>query len=114
MVLIFISLMAYLIAQMVKSLPAMQEMQVQSLGWEGNGNPLQYSCLENSMDRGAWLVAVQGVAKSWTQLNSFHFSMTNDVDHLFYVLVCHPDIVEVKCLLSIFCPFLLIELFTYF
>ena len=36
----------------------MQENQVQSLGWEdpgvGNGNPLQYSCLENSMDRGAW------------------------------------------------------------
>ena len=40
-------------AQMGKNLPAMQETQVQSLGWEGNGNPLQYSCLENSMDRGA-------------------------------------------------------------
>ena len=35
---------------------------------EGNGNPLQYSCLENSMDRGAWWAIVQGVAKSWTQL----------------------------------------------
>ena len=31
---------------------------------EGNGNPLQYSCLENSMDRGAWQVTVHGVAKS--------------------------------------------------
>ena len=31
---------------------------------EGNGNPLQYSCLENSMDRGAWRVTVRGVAKS--------------------------------------------------
>ena len=31
---------------------------------EGNGNPLQYSCLENSMDRGAWQAAVHGVAKS--------------------------------------------------
>ena len=31
---------------------------------EGNGNPLQYSCLENSMDRGAWQAAVYGVAKS--------------------------------------------------
>ena len=33
---------------------------------EGNGNPLQYSCLENSMERGAWLAAVHGVAKSKT------------------------------------------------
>ena len=31
----------------------------------GNGNPLQYSCLENSMDRGAWWVTVHGVTKSW-------------------------------------------------
>ena len=35
----------------------------------GNGNPLQYSCLENSMDRGAWQAAVHGVMKSQTQLN---------------------------------------------
>ena len=35
---------------------------------EGNGNPLQYSCLENPMDRGAWLAAVQVVAWSQTQL----------------------------------------------
>ena len=34
---------------------------------EGNGNPLQYSCLENSMDRGAWQATVQNVAKNWTQ-----------------------------------------------
>ena len=33
----------------------------------GNGNPLQYSCLENSMDRGAWRAAVDGVTKSWAQ-----------------------------------------------
>ena len=33
---------------------------------EGNGNPLQYSCLENSMDRGARWAIVDGVAKSWT------------------------------------------------
>ena len=33
---------------------------------EGNGNPLQYSCLENPMDRGAWQAAVHGVAKSQT------------------------------------------------
>ena len=34
---------------------------------EGNGNPLQYSCLENSMDRGAWQAIVHGVAKNHTQ-----------------------------------------------
>ena len=33
---------------------------------EKNGNPLQYSCLENSMDRGAWWATVHGVTKSWT------------------------------------------------
>ena len=37
---------------------------------EGNGSPLQYSCLENSMDRGAWLVTVHEVAKSWTRLST--------------------------------------------
>ena len=36
---------------------------------EGNGNPLQYSCLENSMDRGAWQATVHGVTKSWTRLS---------------------------------------------
>ena len=40
----------------------------------GNGNPLQYSCLKNSMDRGAWQATVHGVAKSWRQLNDFHFT----------------------------------------
>ena len=38
-----------------------------SLG-EGNSNPLQYSCLESPMDRGAWWATVHGVAKSWTRL----------------------------------------------
>ena len=35
----------------------------------GNGNPLQCSCLENSMDGGAWQATVHGVTKSWTQLS---------------------------------------------
>ena len=35
----------------------------------GNGNSLQYSCLENSMDRGAWWATVHGVSKSQTQLS---------------------------------------------
>ena len=39
---------------------------------EGNGCPLQYSCLENSMDRGAWRATVPMVAKSQTQLSDFH------------------------------------------
>ena len=38
---------------------------------EGNGNPLQYSCLENPMDRGAWWASVCGVAKSQTRLSDF-------------------------------------------
>ena len=37
---------------------------------EGNGNPLQYSCLGNPMDRGAWWATVHGVAKIWTQLSN--------------------------------------------
>ena len=48
-----------LVARMVKRLPTMQETRVRSLGrehppGEGNGNPLQYSCLENLMEGGAW------------------------------------------------------------
>ena len=41
---------------------------------EGNGTPLQYSCLENPMDGGAWWVTVHGVAKSLTQLSDFTFT----------------------------------------
>ena len=41
---------------------------------EGNGNPLQYSCLENTMDGGAWWAAVHGVAKSRTRLRDFTFT----------------------------------------
>ena len=58
---------------MVKNLPAMQEMQVQSLGREDplekEGNPLQYSSLENPMDRGAWRATVHRVTKSQTRLS---------------------------------------------
>ena len=57
-----------LVAQMVKNLPAMQETQVQSPG-EENGNPLQYSFLEDPMDRGAWLATVHGVVKSQTTID---------------------------------------------
>ena len=40
---------------------------------EGDGYPLQYSCLENSIGRGAWQAAVHGVSESWARLNDFHF-----------------------------------------
>ena len=60
-----------LVAQMVKSLPAMKKTWVRSLGWEdspgeGNGNPLQYSCLENPTDRRNWWATVHGVTESQT------------------------------------------------
>ena len=42
---------------------------------DGNGNPVQYSCLENPMDGGAWWAAVHGVAKSPTRLNDFTFTL---------------------------------------
>ena len=41
---------------------------------EANGYPIQYSCLENSMDRGAWLATVHKVTKSWIRLNDFTFT----------------------------------------
>ena len=41
---------------------------------EGNGTPLQHSCLENPMDGGAWWAAVHGVAKSQRQLSDFPFT----------------------------------------
>ena len=68
--------MASQVTLVVKNLPAMQEMQVRSLGWEdphlggGNDHPFQYSCLENSMGRGAWWAIVHGAAESRTQLSN--------------------------------------------
>ena len=62
---------ASLVDQLVKHPPAIQEIWVRSLGWEdplqkGMAIQLQYSCLENSMDRGAWQATDHGVAKSQT------------------------------------------------
>ena len=58
----------------VKNLPAKARDMGLSFGLgrssEGNGNPLQYSCLGNPMDRGSWWATVHGVAKSWTQLSN--------------------------------------------
>ena len=53
---------------------------VYCIGGEGNGTPLQHSCLENPMDRGAWWAAVHGVSRSQTRLSdftfTFHFSLS--------------------------------------
>ena len=46
----------------------------------GYGNPLQYSCLENPMDGGAWWATIHGVAKSWTQLSDFTHSLIDKYD----------------------------------
>ena len=67
---------ASLVAWTVKRLPTMRETRIRSLGredppGEGNSNPLQYSCLENPMDQGAWWATVHGVAKSRTRLSDF-------------------------------------------
>ena len=62
-----------LVARMVKNLPAMQETglipELERSPGEGNGYPIQYSCLENPTDWGAWLTVIHGVTKNWTWLN---------------------------------------------
>ena len=72
---------------MVKRLPAMWDPGLipgmGRLPGEGNGNPLQYSCLENSMDGGAWWARVHGVAKSWTQLSDFTLLVVGTVGFVF-------------------------------
>ena len=70
---------------MVKDLPANAEDAGSIPGSErppggGNGNPLQYSCLENPMDRGAWWAAVHGVAKE--------SDVTEPIHPLMFQLVC--------------------------
>jgi len=63
---------AFLVSQIVKNMPAIQETQLPSLGREDpmEKQILQYSCLENFMDRGTWQTTVHGVSKSWTQLSN--------------------------------------------
>ena len=67
---------------MVKNLSAMQKTHVQFFGWKdpgrGNGDPVQYSCLEDSMGRGAWQVIVHRVSKSQT-LTLTKFSRASQV-----------------------------------
>ena len=55
---------------------------------EGNGNPLQYSCLGNPMDRGAWLVTVHGVAQSQTWMSDFISFLFQCVDFIPKLVIC--------------------------
>ena len=48
----------------------------------GNGNPLQYSCMENPMDRGAWQATVHRAAKSWTHMHSVQFSSVQSLSRV--------------------------------
>ena len=56
---------------------------------EGNGYPLQYSCLENSMDRGAWQAIIHGVAKSQTRLSDFQYTHTHTHTHIYIYTHMH-------------------------
>ena len=49
---------------------------------EENGNPFQFSCLENDMDREAWWSTVHAVTKSWTPLSDYHFSLSFMINSL--------------------------------
>ena len=71
----YVYLLASFVAHTVKILPAMQETPDPILGsgrapGEENGNSLQYSCLENPMDRGAWRATVYRITMSQTQLSN--------------------------------------------
>ena len=97
-----IYILASLVAQTIKNLSAVWETWVWYLGWEellenGNDNPLQYSCLENSMNRGAWRATVHGVAKSQIQLSDYTFTFFSCI----YICVCaciYEFICIYKCL----------------
>ena len=66
--------------------------KLQEVAGEGNGNPLQYSCLENPMDGGAWWDSVHGVARSQTQLSDFNFS--------FYFHALEKELVTHSCVFA--------------
>ena len=66
---------------------------------EGNGNPLQYSCLENPMDGGAWWATVYRVAKSRTRLSDLTFTFL----YVNSLKVCPTDALSTLPLVSSFC-----------
>ena len=81
--------MGFLGGIVLKNLPAYAgdaRNMVLVLGWGrsprvGNGNPLQYSCLRNPMDRGAWWATVHGVTESWTSLSEHESSPLFKIDN---------------------------------
>ena len=84
-------------AQRVKNPPAMQETQkIPGSGRSpggGNGNPLQYSCLENSMDGGAWWAIVHGVPKSRTRLSDSASLSTHYILYSLFAYLFLPSII---------------------
>ena len=79
---------------------------------EGNGNPLQCSCLENPKDGGAWWAAVYGVAQSRTRLKRLNSSssssrMISDTEYLFMYLCTFVDLIWRKKSIQVHCPFLI-------
>ena len=61
----------------------------------GTGNPLQYSCLENAMDGGAWWATIHRVAKSRTQLSDFTFTLLQPIQTNKYIK--QPILSELMC-----------------
>ena len=66
-----------------------------------NGNPLQYSCLENPMDGGAWWATVHGFATSGTQLSDFPFTFT--IQRYYIITGCIPHAMHFTAVTHLFC-----------
>ena len=65
---------------------------IDQVAGEGNGTPLQYSCLENPMDGGAWKAAVHGVAEGQTRLSDFTFTFTFHFNALEKEMATHSSV----------------------
>ena len=99
------------VAQWVKNLPAMQEMQSDASSIPrlrrspggGHGNPLQYSCLQNSMDRGAWLAIVRRVTKKQTRLKQLSTAQNMHVYVRLNLFAVHLELSQ-HCLLISYTP----------
>ena len=70
---------------------------------EGNGNPLQHSCLENPMDGGAWWATLHGVTKSWTRCLFFHLFVkyTHTYKCMMYILVLDAFLWFLVCMTNV-------------
>ena len=89
---------ASLVVNTVKNLPVMWETQVQSLGQEGpqGKGVLQYSCLENSMDRGAWKATVDEIANSGHNWSTNTFTFMAHHCHLFFSVLYLGNIIQIQ------------------